>query len=427
MKPRGPFKDRQIAALPAAPDGGKRIRYYDSPHLSLAVERMPSGTIRRYWRMDYYRPGGRGRGEISLGVYPATGLAEARRKRDEFLRALGQGIDPSHHRRAAERVAATENTPFAEVCALYLAEVRTEGGRRASTIARMERHQRVIERGDLAKAPIGALSRDLPLFKSWLRDGVAIRDGATSEARKLCDHLGRVFNWAAAHGYCTGNPAKWALKSLPRHIVESFAAVTDPVAVGELMRAIRNDGNELARSAMGFLALTFVRPGNVLAAEWSEIDWERALWTIPMGKMKMHRRHEVALSRQAMGILRAIHPITGGGRYIFTSGDVPHSHTLFDGLLRRIGWHGRHTAHGFRAMASTLLHGDSEHGFRPPDACDALKYDKAIELQLAHGDADKVAAIYDRNSMWAIRVALVQWWADRLDLMRDGARLRLVV
>ena len=158
----------------------------------------------------------------------------------------------------------------------------------------------------------------------------------------------------------------------------------------------------------------FVRPGELRHAEWSEIDLEGALWTIPASKTKMRKEHLVPLSRQAIAILKGVQPLTGQGGYVFPSVRThrrPMSDNTINAGLRRLGYAtDEMTAHGFRAMASTLL---NESGKWNPDA---------IERALAHGDTDKVRAAYHRGAHWKERVAMAQWWSDYLDELRVSAR-----
>jgi integrase len=157
---------------------------------------------------------------------------------------------------------------------------------------------------------------------------------------------------------------------------------------------------------------------------------DKAVWTIPAVAMKKDREHIVPLSRQALAILRAMKQINGVGPYVFGLGK-PVSPQTCKRVAQRVGWHDRHVAHGFRVMASTILHGQTEHGFRPQDGGKALPYYRAIEAQLAHrnslaalsGVDARVSRAYDRNELLPIYVELMQWWADRLDIMASGLRL----
>ena len=158
----------------------------------------------------------------------------------------------------------------------------------------------------------------------------------------------------------------------------------------------------------------FVRPGELRHAEWTEIDWEQAIWSIPAGKMKMRRAHKVPLSRQSLAILREVQEITGACEYVFPgfqSLKRPMSENALNGALRRLGYSGEEmTSHGFRAMASTLL---NEMGKWHPDA---------IERQLAHVEGDNVRRAYARGEYWDERVRMMQEWSDYLDSLRNIVR-----
>jgi integrase len=165
--------------------------------------------------------------------------------------------------------------------------------------------------------------------------------------------------------------------------------------------------------ALKFAPHVFVRPGEMRHAEWAEVDFDAAVWRIAAGKMKSRQSHSVPLSRQAIELLRSAGELSGGGRYIFPSLRTPRepmSENTVNAALRRMGFTGDEmTAHGFRAMASTLL---NESGKWHPDA---------IERALAHKDGDSVRAAYHRGAHWAERVQMAQWWSDHLDTLRHGA------
>jgi integrase len=410
----------QIAAL-RLPEDMRRKRYNDSPNLAIELERLPSGAVSQYWRYDYMRPAG-GRGELRLGVFPEVGAGEARKLRDRYNELVAAGTDPRHRRLSARALAAKEAMTFAAASAGFLTDMRRLRRVRDSSLVRYGQEHAAIERSPIGKLPIGPLSTAVGTVKAWLLDHPA------AQARSLCRYTARVFAWAIMEGRCASNPAEALQKArwLPNHREEHYRAVIDPAQVGELLRAIRRDPSDVARMAAEFLALTFVRPSNVWEAQWKDIDMEAASWTIPAIAMKKDREHIVPLSRQALAILRTMRAINGDGEYVFGGHRAPSSQT-FRLLAERIGWHDRHVAHGFRAMASTILHGDGEHGFRPGD----LNAYRAIEEQLAHanslaelsGVARKSAGPYDRNDMMPLRVELMGWWADRLDLMRTGLRV----
>lgn len=171
----------------------------------------------------------------------------------------------------------------------------------------------------------------------------------------------------------------------------------------------------LMRLALRLLAYTFVRPGELRLAEWSEINTAAAVWDIPAERTKMKRPHRVPLSRQAIAILDEVRDITGTGQYAFTSTVKPKQplhKNAFNDALRRIGYgHNDHVAHGFRALASTSL---NEMNLWPVDV---------IERQLAHQERNKVRRVYNRATYWPERVAMMQAWADRLDELRGRGKV----
>jgi integrase len=181
-----------------------------------------------------------------------------------------------------------------------------------------------------------------------------------------------------------------------------------------LLRAIDGyEGQGITKFALQLAPHVFVRPGELRHAEWLEIDLEAALWTIPASKTKMRKEHKVPLSRQSIDVLKQVFEITGPSGYVFPSIRTrlrPMSENTINGALRRLGYASNEmTAHGFRAMASTLL---NESGKWSPDA---------IERSLAHGDGDKVRAAYHRGAHWQERVEMARWWSDYLDMLRKGA------
>lgn len=176
------------------------------------------------------------------------------------------------------------------------------------------------------------------------------------------------------------------------------------------------NGNFVIRVALQLQPLIFARPANLAAAEWSEFDLDLAEWRIAADKMKMKNAHIVPLSRQAVALLREIHPLTGASRFVFASnqgrsGGDPHiSRESIGAAIRRMGYKGQHTAHGFRTTASTLLH---EQGF----------HSDMIERQLAHAEQNRVKAAYNRAQHLPERRLMMQAWADYLDALKTGAQI----
>jgi integrase len=193
-----------------------------------------------------------------------------------------------------------------------------------------------------------------------------------------------------------------------------LAALTEPKAIGGLLRAIDGYGGHLVtKCALRLAPLVFVRPGELRTAEWQDVDLDRSEWTIPAGKMKMRQAHLVPLSTQAVAILRELQPLTGEGRYVFPSARSaarPMSNNAVLAALRRMGIaKDEMTGHGFRAMARTVL--DEVLNVRPD----------FIEHQLAHAVQDPLGRAYNRTAHLAERRKMMQLWADYLDRLRQGA------
>jgi integrase len=241
--------------------------------------------------------------------------------------------------------------------------------------------------------------------------------GAVDLAKRVHNAIVRIFRYAVTKGFTSGNPAQSIDLNLilPQKGVQHHASVTDPKAVGELLRAIDGfTGALITRCALRVAAYTFVRPGNLRHAEWTEIDFDKAEWRIQAGKMKMKEQHIVPLSTQAIAILKEIQPLTGSGRYVFPGErgqSTVMSENTINAALRRLGYAKEEmTGHGFRSMASTLLH---ELGL--PHA--------VIERQLAHGERNKVSAAYNFAEYLPERRRMMQQWSDYLDKLKVGAEV----
>jgi integrase len=227
--------------------------------------------------------------------------------------------------------------------------------------------------------------------------------------------VAKSFDTAIATGRAERDPTGDLRGALAPVVVRNHAAITEPVRIGQLLRAIYGyQGQPATEYALKLLPLVFVRPGELCAAEWSEFDLEIAEWRIPGSRMKMREPHIVPLSRQTVALLRDLHPLTGAGRYLFPSlrgSDRPISNNTLNASLRRLGYTGDEmVSHGFRSMASTCL---NEQGWHPD----------LIELQLAHAERNKVRAAYNRATRLGERRKMMQAWADYLDTLRAGAEI----
>ena len=348
----------------------------------------------KLWRYDY-RFGGK-RKTLALGSYPDVKLSEARKRHGEARETLAQGRDPAAERKAQRE--ARGNT-FAQAADAWHAEAsRAWTPGHADTVKyRLERY--LIP--SLGGRPVAEIE---PPEMLRVLKGVSDRPHTAQRAKQ---YASAIFRYAIAHGLARRDPTQDLRGAISPGKPQSRAAITDPRKVGPLLRAIEEyDGHPVVRHALRLLPLVFVRPGELRHAEWAEIDTPAAEWRIPAEKMKMREAHLVPLSRQALAILEGIEPLTGRGRYVFPSvrsAQRPISENTLNAALRRLGYSKEEmTAHGFRAMASSLL---NEQGW-PPDV---------IERQLAHAERNKVRAAYNRASHLGERRRMMQAWADYLD------------
>ena len=371
---------------------------------------QPSGG--KLWRFKY-RFDGREK-KLAIGTYPVIGLAEARRRRDQARELLAAGKDPSRERQREKlRSQVQAGNTFAAIAEEYC-DKRKRDGQKAWAASTAARSDYLIS---LLKVPLGRI----PITDIEPADVLAAvrkieRKGQLESARRTLQLAGAVFRYAVATARLASDPTRDLRGALTAPTVTHYGAIIDPVRVGELLRAIDGyEGQLVTKLAMQLAPHVFVRPGELRHAEWNEFDLEGALWTIPAGKTKMRKDHLVPLSRQSIAILEDLHALTGPNGYVFPSirsRKRPMSDNTINAGLRRLGYStDEMTAHGFRAMASTLL---NESGKWHPDA---------IERALAHGDSDRVRAAYHRGAHWKERVAMAQWWSDHLDQLRKGAEV----
>lgn len=392
-------------AIRAVKPADKIQKISDGEGLQLWV--MPAGS--KLWRWAY-RYNGQQK-TLALGAYPEITLAEARRKRDEAKTLFASGIDPSQQRKLDKITRAiSDAVTFDSVAEEYLAKKMRED-MATSTIKRLRSQLRLVSPA-FGNRPIAEITIPEVLVALQKIDARGTHETAT-RTKELC---GAIFRFAMATGRRMDDPTQALKNALTNHKVKHRAAILDPAAFGALLRAIDDsDVQPTTKAALKLLALVFSRPGELRNAEWQEFDLERAIWRIPACRMKMRREHQIPLSRQALEILKGLHAVTGDGKYLFPgnrSYQRPISENTLNAALRRMGYDkDQVTAHGFRGTASTLL---NESGRFSPDA---------IERSLAHQDHDEVRRAYNRGAYWNERVTMAQWWADHLDLLREGGKV----
>ena len=380
----------------------KRQRLFDGGGMYLEV--APTGG--KLWRLKFRFDGKEKL--LSLGTYPDTGLKDARKRRDEARQLLAEGTDPSAQRKALRqaRKLATLNT-VESLARAWLAHRADAWVDRTRTIILASLENDVFPM--IGERPIADVQ---PADIRNLVQGIEAR-GAGETAGRVFQRLRSIFRFAIAHdviGTDPTYPLKPAEIFKPRK-VEHRAALSERDVPMFMHRLAAYEGDPTTAAALNLLMLTAVRPGELRGARWDEIDTERALWRIPAERMKMKAEHTVPLSTQALNVLGAMRPISGCGTLVLPSPFYP-GKPLSDGTLNsalaRMGYKGIATAHGFRTLFSTCA---NEAGWNRD----------YIEKQLAHEDRDDVRGAYNRAQWLAERAKMMQWWADRIDVLRKGA------
>jgi integrase len=373
-----------------------------------------AGRAAKYWRFDYRFAGKRK--TAALGVYPDVNLKDAREQRDKARKLLTAGIDPGNAKQAGKKAAKEVAANSFEVVAR---EWFSKNKARWSE-GHKKRALRLLEKdlfpwiGSRSIATLAA-----PELLTVLRR-IEARN-AIETAHRAMNAAGQIFRYAVATGRAERDPTGDLRGALARPQEKHHASITEPRAVGSLMRAIDGyQGQAVTQLALRLAPLVFVRPGELRRAEWSEFDVKKlhlnapseVEWRIPAERMKMREPHLVPLSAQAIRILRELHALTGGGKYLFPSvrnRDRPMSENTMNAALRRLGYgNDEMTSHGFRSMASTLL---NEQGWNRD----------AIERQLAHAERDNVRSAYNFAEYLPVRRKMMQAWADYLGQLKLGA------
>lgn len=377
----------------------------DSQSLYLVIQ--PNGS--KLWRFNYRFLDKQKK--LHLGGWPTISLAEARARRDEAKKKIANGIDPALEKKRARIAAkyAAANT-FQAVAEEWLVKCERDG-LAPVTVDKI--------RWLLAKAY--PLIGTIPIAQITPHEALAVlrkveATGAYESARRMRSVLSRVFRYGVATVRCDKDVAADLRGAIAVPKVKHFAAITRPSEVGALLRSIDGySGHKVTVMAMRLSPHVLLRPGELRQAEWTDIDFEEAIWFIPAERMKMRRPHRVPLSRQVIAMLKELHEHTHWWKYLFPCLGKPRkamSENAVNQGLRKLGYTtDQMTAHGFRAMAATLL---NEMGEWNPDA---------IERQLAHVDTNQVRRAYARGEYWDERVVMMQSWSDYLDKLRDGGKI----
>lgn len=381
----------------------KQYKLADEKGLYLLIH--PNGS--KYFRMKY-RIDGKEK-VLALGVYPDISLKDARTKRDKAKEQLANGTDPGAIRKA-ERKGGAGNT-LEDVAREFMKANQAKWSK-----SHYKRIDEVFNRDVfpwLGSRPINGLSA-LDVLEVLRR----ISDrGALETAVRAKQFIGQALRYGIATGRTDRDITADLKGALPSPVKGHFAAIIEPKDLAKLLKDVyAYEGSYTLRMALRFQTMTFARPGNLVDAEWSEIDLDAMEWRIPAAKMKMKDSHIIPLSKQAVELLRDIHPLTGHTKYVFHSAQVktgndPHlCRESLGAALRRMGYRGEQTAHGIRTTASTLLH---EFGFNSD----------VIERQLAHAERNKVKKAYNRAAHLPERRAMMQQWSDYLESLRENGNV----
>ena len=368
---------------------------------------QPNGG--KYWRLKY-RHGGKEK-VLAIGTYPALSIVDARKRREKARDLLREGIDPSRAKKTEKELDRLNSEQTFEAVARQWHEVKQSGWDASTAKDKLLRLEKDVF------PHIGAI----PIATLKPRDILAVlrkieKRGALELTRRMKQTIGQVFRYAVAEGRAESDPTR-DLKDALRPIEHGHFAAIEVNELPEFLEALERNEARLfmqTRIALRLMMLTFVRTSELIEAEWKEFDLEAARWEIPKERMKMKRPHLVPLSKQAIAALTELKELTGGNRYLFINQrdhEKPMSNGAILMALRRMGYKGRMTGHGFRALAMSTI--KEKLGYRH----------EAIDLQLAHAKENKVQAAYDRAKFIEERIKMMQHWADYLDAVAAGGNV----
>lgn len=404
-----PLTELQLRALRAKPVPGK---HGDRDGLYLRVK--PNGSMLWQWRLRTPR----GETTVSFGVYPEIGLARARELHRVARDQVREGLNPNAAKRNARETAeAAPAATFEHVARDWFGTRRTDWA--PSYADRLLRRLEADVFPWLGNTPVAAVTAPQVLEILRRIEG----RGVIETAHRALDNVSQILRFAVAAGLAPSNPARDLKEALRKPVARHFPAVTDPKRLGEILRAFDGyPGTYVVKAALRLLPMLLLRPGELRHTQWTEIDLEAGTLTVHAARMKrtkagkLHGKpHVVPLSKQAVAILRELHPLTGRSPYVFR-GERHHDRPMSDATLiaamRAMGLGADEvTAHGFRATARTLL----AERLRVPE--------QVIEAQLAHTVKDALGTAYNRTQWVEERKTMMQRWADYLDRLRRGAEV----
>jgi integrase len=384
--------------------GDKAYRLPDGKGLFLFI--TPTGG--KLWRWKYRH---RGMQKLmTLGKYPDVPLALTRERHAEARRLLATGVDPMEQRKAEKTAFKAKNeNSFQTIAGLWFEHWRVEKSRQHVDATRRRMEANILPL--LGSRPITEI--EAPELVAMVK-AIETR-GASDLAKRAMENAGQIFRYAIAHGYAKRNPASEIRPAdilKPTH--KTNLARIDAKELPGLLRAIEvYQGTHVTRLAIKLMAMTFVRTSELIGAKWAEFDMEAARWNIPAVRMKMRDPHIVPLAAQAIEVLEMLRILTGSSEWLFPgdrSASKPMSNNTILQALKRMGYKGRMTGHGFRGLASTILH---EQGYAH----------EHIELQLAHAPRNAVSAAYNHALYLEPRAKMMRDWADFLERTQRGGKV----
>lgn len=387
---------RQVEASKAK---DKPYKLADGGGLYLLVN--PNGT--KYWRLKY-RVAGKEK-LLAVGVYPNVTLADARVKREDAKRVLAAGGDPGQEKLEEKRAKVMAVTNSFEKLAREWHEHKrpTWSKGYADDILEYLRKDIFPYIGKRAITDIKPMDMLAVLRKMEQR-------GVLDKLKKTRQACRQIFTYAVITGRAEHNPVVDLASALKTPKQKHFPHLMAD-QLGEFLRALADySGSRVTQNATRLLMLTGVRTVELRAAEWAEVDLDLSLWQIPPERMKMRRPHIVPLSEQALAIMQEMRRISGKGKYIFpgrNDAGKPMSEASINQVIKRIGYDGKATGHGFRHTMSTILH---EQGYNTA----------WVETQLAHADKNSIRGTYNHAQYLDGRREMLQWYADYLDALANG-------
>ncbi|MBA0191645.1 tyrosine-type recombinase/integrase [Pectobacterium carotovorum] len=398
-----PLNARQIET---AKPQDKEYKLTDGAGLYLLIK--PNGA--KYWRLKY-RVAGKEK-KLSIGVYPDISLAEARLKREEARKIVASGGDPSEQKQVERQAKKINIDNTFKAIALEWHEYKRPNWSKGYAEDLMEAFENDIF-PDIGKRPVAEI-KPLEMLTSLRK---LEKRGVLDKLRKIRQACNQVFRYAIVTGRAENNPASELASALPPPKATHYPHLL-PDELPDFLRALSTySGSKVTQLATRILMLTGVRTIELRQAEWKEFDFEKQLWEVPKERMKMRRPHLVPLSDQVIDALQQLYAVTGRYNLVFPGrNDItkPMSEASINQVLKRIGYHGKATGHGFRHTMSTILH---EQGYNTA----------WIELQLAHVDKNTIRGTYNHAQYLEQRRGMLQWYGDFVDGLEHGDVKKVVV